>query len=250
MSSDKKGIKSGLDKAFILGYNYSWIRDKLIMNDLVLNNFDNFLKLLYEKTKIRFRDKQRKEFLLMMQVDGITLAVKYCEDLAAISIAFGKGHFKINETLRDYTTANVREFFKKVAIADYDYLRKILGYPELENIESDQKGIMRKSADNAKQYYCQLQTFFDKNNDLYNCYKHGLRLMPVLGEGDETEILKFPSKKNGEFEIEAFDKNECDEEYASALMVAGRIFTLMDVMFQNHRKWYFGTGEKYECSVI
>jgi hypothetical protein len=46
------------------------------------------------------------------------------------------------------------------------------------------------------------------------------------------------------------DGKECADEYDSALKVAGTIFTLLDVMFQNHRAWYFGTGEKYEYLVI
>lgn len=250
MPSDNEERKRGLDMAFILGYNYSWIRDKLIMNDLMLNNYDSFLKILCEKTEVRFRNEQREAFLMMLRVESITWTVKYSEDLAAISYAFGKGHFKINETLKDYRTADVKEFFKKVTIADYEYIQKILGYPELQRIESDQKEIMGKSADVAKQYYNQVKTFYDKYNDLYNCYKHGLRLMPVMGEGDENCILKFPSKKNGEFEIEVLDRKECVDEYASALKVAGTIFTLLDAMFQNHRAWYFGTGERYECSVI
>jgi hypothetical protein len=167
------------------------------MNDLMLNNYDTFLKILFDKTKVRFRNEQREAFLMMLRVESITWTVKYSEDLAAISLAFGKGHCNLNETLKDYGTREVRDFFKKVTIAEYDYIRKILGYPELEGIESGQEEIMGKSAEVTKQHYNQVKTFYGKHNDLYNCYKHGLRLMPVMGEGDENCILKFPSKKSG-----------------------------------------------------
>jgi hypothetical protein len=70
------------------------------------------------------------------------------------------------------------------------------------------------------------------------------------GDKDNHMMLKFPSMKNGEFELEGFDKSEMDKEHANALKIAGLIFTLLDVMFQNHRSWYFGKNEKYECLVI
>jgi hypothetical protein len=210
-------------------------------NELIVNCFDDFLKLLYDKTNFRFRNEQRDGFFMMTQIESIAFAVKYSEDLGAISIAFGKGQLKINETLRTCKTSLIKDFFKNIHGADYEYMRRILGYPELEKIAPEQKEIMHKSVEEAKQYNSQIRAFYDKNNVLYNCYKYGLRLMPALGEDkDDHMMLKFPSMKHGEFELEAFDKSEVDTAHAHALKIAGLIFTLLDGMFKNHRSWYFG----------
>ena len=246
MSIDVEKLRRGLDLAFIQGYNYSWIRDKLIMNDLILNYFDDFLKLLREKTIFEFRSEQRDDFLMMIRAESIILTVKYSEDLASISIAFGRGHFKINETLRTYKTATIRKFFKNVTEADYRYMQKVLGYPDLEELEPNRRVMIEGSVERAKQYYKQIGAFYSKYCDLYNCYKHGLRLMPVKEGKTNTSILKFPSLKTGEFEVEVIG----EKEYKNATDIAGLIFTLMHVMFQNHRAWYLGKGEKYECLVI
>ena len=63
--------RKDLDMAFIFTYNYSWIRDKLIMSELTINCFDDFLKLLYDKSDFRFRDNQREGYLMMTKIDGI-----------------------------------------------------------------------------------------------------------------------------------------------------------------------------------
>jgi hypothetical protein len=49
--------KRGLDMAFISGYNYSWIREKVIMNDLIINNLSDILRILYDKTPVRFLEE-------------------------------------------------------------------------------------------------------------------------------------------------------------------------------------------------
>jgi hypothetical protein len=249
--AEKEKQKRNLDEAFIFAYNYSWIRDKLITNEVIVNFFDDFLKILYDNSPFRFRTEQREGFLMMTKMESIISAVKYSEDLAAISVGFGKGPFKLNETLRTYTIPTVKGFFKTIPDAKYDYIRNILGYPEWGTIEEERRDMMRRSAEEAKLHYKQIAAFYDKNADLYNCYKHGLRLMPALGErqGDHM-LLKFPSMKNGEFDLEGFDQKEFETEYANALKTAGLVFTLMDVIIRNHRALYFGKTAKYECLVI
>jgi len=248
--SAKEQAKKGLDSAFVLGYNYSWIRDKLVINNLISKELDSFLKLLYEKTHVRFREDERADFLIMLQAESITMCVKYCEDLAAISIAFGKGHFQINDTLKDYQTRNIRDFFNKISDFDYTYFQNILGYPKIEEIKCTQQKDFINSIERVKKYYSEAKAFYDKNYDLYNCYKHGLRLMPVNADDGGHELLKFPSKRNKELEIEVFGSNELAEEYSNALSVTGTIFTLLEVIFLNHRAWYFENKGNYECNVL
>jgi len=163
--SAKEQAKKGLDSAFVLGYNYSWIRDKLVINNLISKELDSFLKLLYEKTHVRFREDERADFLIMLQAESITMCVKYCEDLAAISIAFGKGHFQINDTLKDYQTRNIRDFFNKISDFDYTYFQNILGYPKIEEIKCTQQKDFINSIERVKKYYSEAKAFYDKNYD-------------------------------------------------------------------------------------
>jgi len=250
LTSEIEKKKRNLDEAFVYTYNYSWIRDKLIMHELTLNCFDDFLKLLYDKTDFKFRDDQREGYFLMTKIDSIASVVKYSEDLAAISIGFGKGHFKINETLRKYKVKEIKDFFQQVASADYDYIRKILGYPGLSAVELERKESMLQSVEQAKQYFGQIRNFYEKNMDLYNCYKHGLRIMPTCDEDKQWMLLKFPSLKNGEFDLEGFEKKEVDENHEEALKIVGLIVTLMEVIFRKHRSLYFNRGKKFECLVV
>lgn len=252
MSSEIEKKKRDLDMAFVFTYNYSWIRDKLIMSELTVNCFDDFLKLLYDKTDFRFRNEQREGYFIMTKIDSIASVVKYSEDLAAISIGFGKGHFKINETLRNYRVSEIKEFYKRVTSADYDYIKNILGYPEFKAIEVERRESMLQSVEQAKQYFDKIGIFYQKNSELYNCYKHGLRIMPTRSD-DKSQpwmLLKFPSLKNGEFDLEGFEKKEVDDNHEEALKIVGLIVSLMEVIFENHRSLYFKHGKKFECLVI
>jgi hypothetical protein len=187
---------------------------------------------------------------MMLRVDSITMVVKYCEDLAAISLAFGKGHFEINDTLKTYKMPQIKQFFTDISSANYDYLQKVLGYGDITGQKANHKEEIIESYKRAKKYYAEVKRFYDSNVDLYNCYKHGLRLMPVITDETTLSLMKFPTVKNKEFEFEAFSNIELTDEYKKALKTASTIFTLLQVIFLNHREWYFGQKSTYVCSLV
>jgi hypothetical protein len=243
--------KRGIDMAFISGYNYSWIQEKILMQDVIINHFSDFLKILSEKTPVKFREDGKEDFLMMLRVDSITTTVKYCEDLAAISSAFGKGHFEINDTLKRYKVSDVKQFFDKISSANTDYLQKVLAYGDVEGRCVDHKEEFLTSYSRARQYYAETKKFYNSNLDLYNCYKHGLRLMPVIADEATPFLMKFPTLKNKEFEFEGFSNDEIKAEYKKALRICGIIVTLLQVIFKNHKEWYSPEHKSsYVCEVV
>lgn len=251
-----RALKNFLGLSIALGYNYSWIRDRLLINHYIMQNFDDFLTVFCKKSGLSFRKDQKEFFLAMLRAESVSLVVKYAEDLASLSIAFSRNQVALQDTLKTYRVRDIKKFYKSINGKSQEYFRRVLGYPIVEDIDDPTEAKqVRNSQMNAKEAFNDIASFYVKHDDFYNSYKHGLRIIPCtsaegwdigkLEKGGITEVLYFSNQAN-DLQFETLDS----EVYEKSLDLAGKIFRLLTVMFENHRQWFFGKGEKYECSLF
>lgn len=251
-----KELKNFLGLSIALGYNYSWIRDRLLMNHYIIQNVGDFLTIFCKKTGLSFHEDQNEFFLAMLRAESVCLVVKYAEDLGSLSMAFSNNRVTLQDTLKTYRIRDIKQFYKNINGKSQEYFRKVLGYPIVEDIDDPKKAEQVKNSQiNAKEAFSEIGSFYLSYDDFYNSYKHGLRLIPCtsakgwdvsrLEKEGITEVLYFSNQTN-DLQIETLDP----EVYKKSLHLAGKIFRLLTVMFENHKQWFFGRGEQYECSLF
>lgn len=249
-------LKTFIGLSIALGYNYSWVHERLLINHYIIQNFDNFLIGFLKETGLRFREDQKEFFLAMLRAESTSFVVKYAEDLASLSMAFSKTQVTLQDTLKTYKVRDIKQFYANINEKSQEYFRKVLGYPIIEEIGDHKKAeLVKQSQINAIEVFKEVGSFYFKYDDFYNSYKHGLRLIPCTSaEGWDTsklekagivEVMYFSNKTN-DLQFEALDP----EAYTKSLQISAKIFRLLIVMFGNHKQWFFGEGEQYECSLF
>ncbi len=134
-----------------------------------------------------------------IKLECMITTVMYAETLASNLIA-RKNSKLFHEELFKYDVEKIIDFYNNVQKFDVSYLGRLLQYPPIEDLEEDIKNKCIKSCLSFKDKLLKISDYYLKQRELYNSYKHGLRVMINESPSDDGEssiiISYFPDSKN------------------------------------------------------
>ena len=181
-----------LNLTFGMGYlhNYRKIKSEILEESLktVPSQFSSY------------RPEQIESIQTMIEIELVTNAVLYCEDLASIIIALNKEEYNITKTLvsvHETGSGSIKEFYEDVLKGDYDFFWRIMKYDKIEiskgKIQSYKRSCNRFIDDIKK-----VTAFFlnDFHFSLHQVHKHGLALNVFRDQNTGRDVIIIPNIDN------------------------------------------------------
>lgn len=166
--------------AFGYCYKYRYIRQKL----LDLQN-DKLEEIMSDMTKL-----QRDNIRIMTEIEIVVNTVQYCNDLMFMAICIKKK--KINDIMKMFGSLGDNDCFVHFNIiknADIKELKKYMGYDEID-ITKSYEWKYNNSCEKFRRDIIKLSEFHKNFFDIYNSYKHGLRIIPIICENGKRLIFE------------------------------------------------------------
>jgi hypothetical protein len=154
-----------------------------------LDNFD----ITYKNTFNTKLPKEEKEsFKEAIKLEIVVTTVHFAEILGSYLLAFSKGRKALQRALFSYKVGDVNNFYDTIALRKNPYIAKLFSYPQQHQIQSpEMRQKFKESCERIKNDLVEIGKFYKDNHDLYNSYKHGLR-MSCLSVGDEDPTKRYP----------------------------------------------------------
>ena len=181
-------MSDGKNVAFILTMfqSYQWLHLK---NQLLKKSRMDINEIL-EKEEDITNFQYHVDFEILMNT------VHFAEVFAANLLALKSHNAGFHKYLLEYNIYEIINFYENAEYFDYNYLCKLLGYPEIEYCDKEKKDMLKKSCNKVKKSIIEIGEFYLKYRKLYNSYKHGFRIAIVeIGSDYETRrpIIMSPS---------------------------------------------------------
>lgn len=170
-----------------------------------LENFDSFYKQILQ---IELSDDASKDMIKDLLIVEIIVSTMFlAESFAAIAHACYTNPKDIQNYLKEF---NATKFYSTIGSKNDDYLARILSIPQIDHISGKREEITEGLKD-FKEYLYEFKEYYFSNLDLFNSYKHGLRIFPMctFENNNEISIISYFSKsqKKDEMVITRMDKN-------------------------------------------
>lgn len=191
LMSDNKHKKLGkdLDEAFhisiIKAYDYGWRFNKIILNNSIIRDFDNFITLFYLQP-FDFNWDRRDDSILMLKIDNLITCVQFAEDLAAVSLSILED-MQMHKKLVSYRVKDVINFYEDIQKTKLSFsdIFKILGYPIIIKKQPKLKKDLDGSTKKALHNFQKIAKYFIDNQKTYNSIKHGFRCFSINSRTEE-----------------------------------------------------------------
>lgn len=173
---------------FLENHNYNGI---LISIEILKENFENPNQIFPDSNSIYIKDQLYIEILM-----------KYCkllEDLGGLISCRDNNPFKFVQNYNKYRVKDVISFYKDMSL-EYDKIRELFFYPEIESQNSEKrKQLLKISYEHTKNKIEKIKDDYFLYKNVYNSYKHGYKVR--FGNNEVT----FPEGLKGNKE-EKFEK--------------------------------------------
>lgn len=148
-----------------------------------LENFENFCKDVLQIKP----SEDVKELIRALLVTEIIASVMFlAEALAAIAKACSTNPKNIQRYLKEF---NATDFYKKNNLMDNEYYAKILSLPQLDLIIEDRREEIADSLKDFKEALNEIREYYFSQLDLFNSYKHGFRIFPLLRFDEDNKLV-------------------------------------------------------------
>lgn len=171
-----------------------------------LENFDEFNKEILKLESNDDVDNGSLKDCLILEI--ITSTMFLTEMFAAIAQACLTNPKNIQKHLKEFKATN---FYADISSRDDNYYAQILSMPQIDYI-SGNKEVIFEGINDFKQFLNEIKEYYFSHLDLFNSYKHGLRLFPVSANDENNEpfncIMYFSNKyEHDQVKLTILDKN-------------------------------------------
>lgn len=204
---------------FIFGFGYlteyRFYRSEILFKDL--EKIDEMLPDLEEA--------RRDNLKLMIKLEIVMNAVRYCADLAGMILTSRK---PVSEWLKNISSihetgaGSIYEFYELIPSQKTEYFWDLMGYNKIK-LEGDLTRYER-SAEKLKNNLIKVAVFYQEYYDLYTAYKHGLRLFIFTDEITGRDTL-FVACRDNTFTTQVFLKPIWEMRSLEIVDIVHRIFT-------------------------
>jgi len=138
--------------------------------------------------KKRLTNNSKKQLKSLLDLEMVINAVHYAETLGSYLLAFEKHGKAVQRAFMNYKIDDVKDFYEKIPNRSISYIAKILSYPHPYMVTSMKgKRIVRTSCVEGKRKLISIAKYYYENLDLYNSYKHGLRIGAFLSRDPDSK---------------------------------------------------------------
>jgi len=198
------------------------------------------LKEILDKPPPRFRELpiplQRKAKGLLI----LELVAKFCEtaeDLAAFAVAFATELYMealspedVWKRLADYEPGDVVHFYRDIRKRHPKYFVNLHGFPPLDLQKDANRLEMLRSSKQLAAYLGQVSDMYMDLRELYNSYKHGMRVFVVtdtdLRTGRKVPALSYVDR-TGKLKAIAFPSEGVEELYTWCIRLGNMLETIL-----------------------
>lgn len=210
-----------LQKEFIESYDPSYWRQKIVMNDVLLNNLED----IYEEYEGRLLDEETnpatiEDYRAMLQAEAVFTFYHTTETLITLIIAMQRNKIPWIDMM-EISNAQVGSYVNDIILQDKftrDDAFKLF-YPNLHSGYREEHPEVEESIAFIEEYLKQIGDLYMDKGEKYNHYKHGLRIVMkkrwlelVLRreseEGDDVSRQKIAEKSD--FSMLYLEGNELD----------------------------------------
>jgi len=179
--------------SFVLGYfhRYRYLRSRILESDI-----DRIHEVFHD-----LKEEQIESIVAMLQVELVVNAVMYCQDLAAIFLAFNKPIKEILKTvssLHDTGSGSIKEFYEMIPQRDSEYFWKLIKYDKLK-IEKEVERHER-SCERFRNDMLRLSKFFLRWYELFSAFKHGLNIVALRDAKTAKDVVQI-GNQDGSFDM-------------------------------------------------
>lgn len=181
MTDDIKG-KDITNLMFMLGYISEYRFQKQL---LLENQHENVQDIISD-----LKPEQYENLRQMIEIEMIINSVQYSEELGAFAIIIkNKRIFEIIKMLSSLSEKSIKDFYDQIEHADFELLRKYMGYHEI-SIAGEDIAMYDRSCKRYQNDILNISKFYDNHYQLYLSYKHGLRLIPAINDDGQKLIFE------------------------------------------------------------
>ena len=173
----------------------------------------------------------------LLELEIVINAVHYAEILGSYLIAFKKRGKAVQRAFMTYQIAEVSEFYKRIPDRSISYIAKILSYPQPYMVRNKRgKRMLRTSCVEGKGKLGLIAKYYHENLDLYNSYKHGLRVGAFLSRYPDSKksypiigwLLRDKSYYPSRIEMARLDPKKAKE-------ITRDIYAILSLSISNYR---------------
>jgi hypothetical protein len=185
-----------------------------------------------------------KEFLM---VEIVVTTMFICETFAAIAKACSTNPKNIQKVLKEF---NATKFYSDFdSETDDSLFADMLCVPNLDLIEGEEsKRELETSIKEFREAFMKIREYYFSNLDLFNAYKHGLRIFPfeTLDEnGNPYAVIAYFAR---EHKPDAFTIRRMGRDYYKHQTLAIDMLYFIRIMLSNHRS-KLESPEKWEITI-
>jgi len=164
---------------------FYWSSLKIDSLVFTYKNINSVYKTTF-KDKINRREKEIIRAQIKMEI--VVTAVHCAEILASYLLAFEKQGKAIQRSLFKYQVSDVNKFYSSIRRKGVPYIAKIFSYPQPSQVEDQNiKRKIRRACDKIKKELADIGKYYSQNLDMYNSYKHGMRISAFSSEEENSK---------------------------------------------------------------
>lgn len=165
---------------------FMWPALKVDSLDYTIKNISKVYKSSFKGPISRDDKASIKE---QVKLEIIITVLHYAEILASYLLAFKDGRRAIQRSLFSYRVADVDSFYKEIKTKRLSHIMRLFSYPQPYQLKSTviSKRVL-KSSNKIKKELITIGNYYIEHRDLYNSYKHGLRVGILATEGPRPNI--------------------------------------------------------------
>ena len=158
-----------------------------LKTDSLLFSYNNIDSVFKDTIKGKITKEEEKEIQTLIKLEIVLTTIHCAEILASYLLAFEKQGKTIQRTLFKYQVKEVKDFYGSIKKQRMSYIAKIFSYPQPYRVKGQEaKDLIKKSCAKIKKILIEIAEYYNTNTDLYNSYKHGMRISSFMsGENPE-----------------------------------------------------------------
>ena len=200
----------------------------LFMKSHIMNRAMDDLSWMKKSDEVDKEDLRESELLTkeFIRLELVANTVHYAEVFAASLLAMKK-YTRLHKFLLEYQPREIIDFYKQIPKKPISYVTKLLQYPAFHQmLPSPTKDELHLSIKEIHKEFKNLAKFYLVWHDMYNSYKHGLRI--VVGKPNPYEdftVLAYPFSVD---KLDTMRMHRTDEEVEKCLRLCEFMWKILN----------------------